>query len=75
MARTDLQLRSSRTIDDGGCGKECVLEGRDLDAFFQAETHMLTFETQMLRHEVRELGESSAMLLPMSVPGPLLKLT
>ncbi|KZF23435.1 hypothetical protein L228DRAFT_246206 [Xylona heveae TC161] len=40
------------------------LGGRDEAAFFQAETQNLTRENQMLRHRIRELGESTKSSRP-----------
>jgi hypothetical protein len=73
MARADLQRRSrtpSRgasprmrsTSISGESGEQWVLGGRDENAFYQAETQMLTRENQMLRHRVRELGKTFHML-------------
>lgn len=70
MARADIQRRSrtpSRTASprmrstsiSGDSGEQWVLGGRDENAFYQAETHMLIRENQMLRHRIRDLGEST----------------
>jgi hypothetical protein len=65
MARADIQRRS-RTPSRGASPRvraasisaesgDWVLGGRDENAFYQAETQMLTRENQMLRHRIREL--------------------
>ncbi|KAB5576529.1 hypothetical protein GE09DRAFT_954201 [Coniochaeta sp. 2T2.1] len=66
MARADLQRRSrtpsrgasprlrSASIS-GDSGEHWLLGGRDENAFYQAETQMLTRENQMLKHRIREL--------------------
>ncbi|KAJ2903476.1 uncharacterized protein MKZ38_009875 [Zalerion maritima] len=65
LARTDLHRRS-RTPSRGASPRmragsihtehdNLSLSGRDESALYQAETHMLTRENQMLRHRIREL--------------------
>lgn len=68
MARADIRRRS-RTPSRGASprqrstsisvesGDQLVLGGRDENAFYQAETHMLIRENQMLRHRIGELGK------------------
>ncbi len=69
MARADLRHRSrtpSRnasprlrsTSISADSGELWALGGRDESAFYQAESQMLIRENQMLRHRIRELGES-----------------
>jgi hypothetical protein len=71
MARADIQRRS-RTPSRGASPRvratsisaesgDWVLGGRDENAFYQAETQMLTRENQMLRHRIRDLGKSLTM--------------
>jgi hypothetical protein len=77
MARADLRHRSrtpSRnasprlrsTSISADSGELWALGGRDESAFYQAESQMLIRENQMLRHRIRELGESF-FIWPLSV--------
>jgi len=70
MARADLHRRS-RTPSRGPSPRiratsisaesgDWVLGGRDESAFYQAETQMLIRENQMLKHRIRDLGETSS---------------
>lgn len=54
------RLRSTSIERSGseGLGLPAGLAGRDESAFYQAETQMLMRENQMLRHRIRDLGES-----------------
>jgi len=52
------RLRSGSVSFGGGEAEQQlwdVVKGRDENAFYQAETQMLTRENQMLRHRIREL--------------------
>jgi len=54
------RLRSGSVSFGGGEAEQQlwdVVKGRDENAFYQAETQMLTRENQMLRHRIRELGK------------------
>ena len=77
MARADIQRRSrtpSRgasphlrsTSISGESGEQWILGGRDENAFYQAETHMLIRENQMLRHRIRDLGKLPQQLYILS---------
>ena len=47
-----------RTTSIGDNSEHFNLSGRDENALYQAETQMLVRENQMLKHRIRELGES-----------------
>ena len=59
-----LSIASSPSLRPGssGHGHDEWLSGtsRDEGAFYQAESHMLQRENQMLKHRIRELGKSSS---------------
>ncbi|KAG6090591.1 hypothetical protein E4U30_007718 [Claviceps sp. LM220 group G6] len=72
MARAELPVhRRSRTSSHGASPRlratsvsqesgDWALGGRDENAFYQAETQMLTRENQMLRHRIRDLEKQLA---------------